>query len=107
MGWIFSYLSFAIPVDRLHETETIIAFHNPDPLYSTHILLVPKRKYRTLLDIPADDVEFMRDLFMVVQSLVKDLGLRDSGYRLIVNGGDAQHVMHLHFHLISDVSLEK
>ncbi len=107
MGWIFSYLSFAIPVDRLHETETLLAFHHPDPSYSTHILLVPKRKYRSLLDIPSDDIEFMRDLFNVVQYLVTELGLEDGGYRLIVNGGDAQDIQHLHFHLVSDVSLDK
>ena len=75
--------------------------------YATHILLVPKRKYRSLLDIPSDDIEFMRDLFSVVQDLVTKLGLDESGYRLIVNGGNAQDIQHLHFHLISDVSLEK
>jgi histidine triad (HIT) family protein len=107
LGWIFSYLSFAIPADRLHETESIFAFHHPDPSYSAHILLVPKRKYRTLLDIPADDIEFMRDLFRAVQDLVNELGLEDGGYRLVVNGGDAQDIQHLHFHLISDVSLNK
>ena len=107
LGWVFSYLSFAIPADRLHETEALLAFHHPDPSYATHILLVPKRKYRSLLDIPSDDIEFMRDLFSVVQDLVTKLGLDESGYRLIVNGGNAQDIQHLHFHLISDVSLEK
>ena len=28
--------------------------------------------------------------------------LESKGYRLIVNGGNAQEVDHLHFHLISD-----
>ena len=107
LGWVFSYFSFAIPADRLDETETLIAFHHPDPSYTTHILLVPKRKYRSLLDIPSDDIEFMRDLFSVVRDLVTELGLENGGYRLIVNGGDTQDIQHLHFHLISDVSLDK
>jgi histidine triad (HIT) family protein len=107
LGWVFSYLSFAIPADKLNETETIIAFHHPDPAYTTHILLVPKRKYRSLLDIPGDDTEFMKDLFLVVQGLVRELELEEGGYRLVVNGGEAQDVQHLHFHLISDVSLDK
>jgi histidine triad (HIT) family protein len=107
LGWVFSYLSFVIPTDRLHETDSIVAFHHPDPSYTTHILLVPKRKYRSLLDIPADDTEFMTDLIRIVQDLVNELRLDDGGYRLVVNGGDAQDIQHLHFHLISDVSLDK
>ena len=107
LGWIFSNLSFALPVDRLAETETLIAFHHPDPSYTTHILLVPKRKYRSLMDLPSADVDFMRDLFDTVKTLVQEFGLKYRGYRLIVNGGDAQDIPQLHFHLISDVSLEK
>lgn len=107
LGWIFSNLSFALPIDRLSETETLIAFHHPDPSYTTHILLVPKRKYRSLLDIPSDDIDFMRDLFNTVKTLVQESGLENHGYRLVVNGGDVQDISQLHFHLISDVSLEK
>ena len=107
LGWIFSNLSFVLPVDRLAETETLIAFHHPDPSYTTHILLVPKRKYKSVLEIPSDDIDFMRDLFDTVKKLVHISGLEELGYRLVVNGGDAQDIPQLHFHLISDVSLEK
>lgn len=107
MGWIFSNLSFVLPVNRLAETETLIAFHHPDPSYTTHILLVPKRKYKSVLEIPSDDIDFMIDLFDTVKKLVHISGLEELGYRLVVNGGDAQDIPQLHFHLISDVSLEK
>jgi histidine triad (HIT) family protein len=107
LGWVFSNLSFVLPVDRLAETETLIAFHHPDPSYTTHILLVPKRKYKSVLEIPSDDIDFMRDLFDTVKKLVHISGLEELGYRLVVNGGDAQDIPQLHFHLISDVSLEK
>lgn len=39
----FTYMSFAIPVERLHETLTLLAFYHPKPSYAVHILLVPKR----------------------------------------------------------------
>lgn len=107
LGWIFSNLSFVLPVNRLAETETLIAFHHPDPSYTTHILLVPKRKYKSVLEIPSDDIDFMIDLFDTVKKLVHISGLEELGYRLVVNGGDAQDIPQLHFHLISDVSLEK
>ncbi|MEZ4510613.1 MAG: hypothetical protein R3C62_01950 [Chloroflexota bacterium] len=36
-------MSFLIPVQRLRETATLLAFHHPKPSYPLHILLVPKR----------------------------------------------------------------
>jgi hypothetical protein len=30
IGWVFTYMSFAIPVNRLRETKTLIAFHPRD-----------------------------------------------------------------------------
>lgn len=95
-------MSFVIPGKRLRETETLIAFHHPQPSYPLHILLLPKRPYTTLLDLPATDTAFMHDLFQTVQSLITEFDLEEDGYRLINNGGPNQDVPHLHFHLISE-----
>ncbi len=100
----FAYFSFAIPGKPLVETDSLLAFHHPSPSYPTHILIVPKGKYRSLIDLPSEDQIFINDLFRVVKSLVIDLDMESKGYRLVVNGGHAQEVNHLHFHLISEVS---
>ena len=105
LGLLFSSFSFAIPVSKLRNTETLIAFFHPQPSYPTHILLVPKRNYRSLIDVSPDDVELMKDLIDVVSNLVEEFDLETAGYRLIVNGGEAQDVKLLHFHLISDGSI--
>ena len=104
IGWVFTHMSFVIPVKRLRETETLLAFHHPQPSYPLHILLVPKRPYPTLLDVPPDATDFLRDLVEVVQDLVREFGLESSGYRLVTNGGAYQDVQHLHFHLVSETS---
>jgi histidine triad (HIT) family protein len=101
VGWIFTYMSFVIPVKRLRETNTLMAFHHPQPSYRLHILLVPKRPYPTLLSLPTDDTTFLKELIETVQSLVLEFNLQNDGYRLITNGGIYQDVPHLHFHLIS------
>ena len=101
IGWIFAHMSFAIPVNRLYETETMLAFRHPKPGYPVHILLVPKKAIPALSDLKEEDNAFLRDVFQVVQSLVKDLDLGDKGYRLILNCGQYQEVPQLHFHLIS------
>lgn len=104
MGWAFAHMSFLIPVERLRETSTLLAFHHPKPSYPLHILIVPKRALSSLQALSASDADFMVDLFATTQSLVAEFDLTSDGkgYRLLVNGGAYQDVPHLHFHLISE-----
>jgi histidine triad (HIT) family protein len=99
IGWIFAHMSFAIPVKRLRETETMMAFHHPKPAYPFHVILVPKKQIPSLMDIDPNNSAFLRDLYSAVQGLVDEFNLK--AYRLIVNGGEYQDFPHLHFHLIS------
>ena len=102
IGWIFAHMSFAIPVKRLRETETLLAFHHPKPSYKFHVLLVPKKSVASLKEFDLKDSAFLIDLYSTVQSLVDEFHL--AAYRLIVNGGEYQDFPQLHFHLISDIS---
>jgi histidine triad (HIT) family protein len=104
--WVFAHMSFLIPVQRLRETETLIAFHHPQPSYPFHVLLVAKHGYTSLLDVPPQATDFLCDLIETVQSLVREFQLESGGYRLIANGGSYQDVPQLHFHLIADVHTE-
>ena len=94
-------MSFAIPIKRLRETETLLAFYHPKPSYQFHVLLLPKSAVTSLQEFDPKDSVFLADLYSTVQSLVDEFHL--SAYRLIVNGGDYQDFPQLHFHLISDV----
>jgi histidine triad (HIT) family protein len=102
LGWVFSRMSFAIPLRRLRETSSLLAFQHPSPAYPVHVLIVPKRAYASLMELSAQDERFLTDLVETVQSLVRELGLESRGYRLVVNGGEYQDVPQLHFHLISE-----
>ena len=93
-------MSFAIPVKRLRETETMLAFYHPKPSYKFHVLLVPKRSVASLKEFDSKDSVFLVDLYAAVQSLVDEFQL--TAYRLIVNGGEYQDFPQLHFHLVSD-----
>jgi len=74
-------MSFALPVHRLRETRTLIAFYHPRPSNPVHILLVPKKALPSLAALTPDDQEFLVDLFECVQSLVAELNLEPFGYR--------------------------
>jgi len=101
IGWIFAHMSFAIPVKRLRETETLLAFYHPKPAHQFHVLLVPKKSVTSLKEFDSRDSVFLTDLYSTVQSLVDEFQL--AAYRLIVNGGEYQDFPQLHFHLVSDV----
>lgn len=102
LQFLFTRMSFALPVKRLRETETLLAFHHPQPAYPFHILFLPKRGITNLTELdPVLDAPFLADLFTSVKSLVVEYDLERAGYRLIVNGGKFQDFPYLHFHLIS------
>ncbi len=89
-----------IPLERLRETDTLVAFYHPEPAHSFHVLVVPKKAVASLADLSPGDSAFLSDLVSTVQALVDQFKL--PAYRLIVNGGDYQDFPQLHFHLVSD-----
>jgi histidine triad (HIT) family protein len=99
-------MSFAIPVHRLRETATLIAFHHPQPNYPVHILLAPKRALASLAALTPADSDFRVDLFSAVQRLVVEFHLDKAGYRLSTNGGPYQAIPQLHFRLISETAAQ-
>ncbi len=106
MPLLFHYMSFALPLQTLRETATLLAFAHPAPAYRVHILIVPRRAPASLAALDGRDQAFLADLVQVVQSLVAELDLAPQGYRLIANGGAFQDFPVLHFHLVSGAPLD-
>lgn len=100
-GWSFAHLSAFIPVDKLYETEWVVAFRHPKPSYPTHILIVPKRQIQSLLALAEADLPVLGEVVKAAQHLARTLALEERGFRLIVNGGAYQDVMQIHWHLVS------
>ena len=100
IGLIFARMSSVLPLDRFRETDTLVAFRHPKPVYPFHVLIVPKKAVQTLADLDPNDFAFLADLISTVQSLVNEFHL--PAYRLMVNGGEYQDFPQLHFHLVSD-----
>ena len=103
LAWVLKNMSFALPVERLIETSSLLAFFHPTPAYPLHILLVPKRPIFSLSELdPQADGDFLVDVYATTQKLVSQFNLGEGGYRLIVNGGKYQDFPYLHFHLVAD-----
>ncbi len=103
LNWIITDMSFALPVEKLCETSSLLAFYHPTPAYRIHILLVPKKLVPSLLEFDAmAENQFLLDLYASVKKLVEQFHLAEQGYRLVVNGGKYQDFPGLHFHLIAE-----
>lgn len=100
--YILTKMPFLVPSERLYETETLVAFYHPQPVYRMHILLLPKFPIAGLAELStAEHQIFTHDLFIAVKELVERFNLEDEGYRLVMNGGKYQEIPQLHFHLVS------
>jgi histidine triad (HIT) family protein len=92
-------LNGRIEVDRIRETETVLAYHHTRPFWETHIVVIPKRHISSLL---ADDVnDILLELFAVIREIAADVVKKKGAARVLTNLGDYQESKHLHFHVYS------
>ena len=91
-----------IPSEFVYEDDLVVAFKDLNPVAPTHILIVPKEHKVNLNDYTQDDEQLLGHVLVVAAHIAKELGLDQTGYRVITNAGpDAgQSVMHTHFHLL-------
>lgn len=91
-----------IPAKIAHEDEQCIAIHDINPQAPVHVLVIPKRLIARVGEAKADDAATLGNLLLTAAALARQLGLADSGYRLIINNGrdGGETVPHLHVHLL-------
>jgi histidine triad (HIT) family protein len=90
-----------IPAEIVYEDEATVVFPDINPKARVHFLVVPRTHIASFLDLNDNQFTELTNLAKVVQILIKKEKL-ESGYQLLFNGGRAQHVPHLHWHLLGD-----
>ena len=92
-----------IPADIVYEDEEILAFKDIQPAAPIHILVIPKKHITSLAHMEKEDEILVGKIYGVINKIAEEKGVKETGYRVIVNcGKDAgQEVMHLHFHLLA------
>lgn len=92
-----------IPSDRVYEDEEFIAVRDIAPMAKVHVLVIPRGEAPVSpAAIEDGDAEWLGRMVVVARKVAADLGLAESGYRLVFNSGrDAhQEVRHLHLHIL-------
>jgi len=93
-----------IPALRVHEDDAAIAFVDINPLAPGHTLLIPRKHYRDITSISADELAVVTAVLpKLAKAVLNATGA--AGLNLLQNTGAAsgQAVFHLHFHLIPRV----
>ncbi|GAA1223800.1 histidine triad nucleotide-binding protein [Prauserella halophila] len=96
-----------IPADIVEETTTTLAFRDISPQAATHVLVVPKTRYRDVGELAAADPALLADVIATAHRVADLDGLVESGYRVVFNtGADAgQTVFHVHAHVLGGEQL--
>ena len=103
MPGIFSkIIAREIPADIVFQDDRVTAFKDIHPIAPVHILIIPNKEIPTADDVTEADEAVLGHMFLVAKQIARDLGISESGYRLLINckedGG--QEVFHLHMHLL-------
>ena len=92
-----------IPSTKVYEDEDILAFEDINPAAPIHTLVIPKKHITSLAHMEKEDEEIIGKIYGVINKIAEEKGVKEKGYRVIVNCGKdgRQEVMHLHFHLLA------
>ena len=92
-------VSKEIPTKILVETESCIGFLDAFPLAKGHALVIPKRHYEKLQDLP---INVNTEVFSIVHSLISKVDSLTGATLVAVHNGkqSGQEIPHVHVHLI-------
>ena len=90
-----------IPVSKVYEDDTVLAFHDIDPQAPVHFLVIPKAHISSVSAVTEENCAAVGHIFRVIAELTQKLHL--DSYRVVSNIGEqaGQSVRHLHFHVLS------
>ncbi len=92
-------LNNKISVEKITETENVLAFYHTKPSWTFHVVIVPKKHVSNLVEL--ENMDLIKEIFEIASAIIIEKGLDNTNYKIITNGGDFQDSKHLHFHLVS------
>ena len=90
-----------IPRSCVYEDKEVMAIMDMRPINEGHILVIPKKHYENIYDIPEREVAALFKIVKKIAHAVKK-GVNAEGVTIVQNNGKAagQVVFHLHVHII-------
>ena len=91
-----------VSADIVYEDDLVLAFRDIKPHAPVHVLIVPKRPIPRLADAQPGDHQVLGHLLLKAAEVAAKLGIKETGYRLVINNGPnaGESVPHLHCHIL-------
>ena len=90
-----------IPCSKVFEDEKFFAFLDIGPVNRGHTLVIPKKHYKNLLDMPEDELKgYIETIQKVSKAIIKAVNADGISINMSNEPAAGQVVMHAHFHLI-------
>ncbi|HYM89133.1 MAG TPA: histidine triad nucleotide-binding protein [Nitrospiraceae bacterium] len=95
-------VSRTIPAALVYEDEVVIAFDDINPQAPTHTLVIPRKHVASMAELQDSDAGLLARLMSAGNTIAKQKGIADAGYRFVINTGvhGGQSVFHLHLHVL-------
>ena len=97
-------VSGQIPANFVYQDDEIAVFPDIKPSADIHLIFIPKKHVVDLVDASDEVVVRIKNKIL---DKVRELDLVNKGYRVVVNGGAAKAINHLHFHLLGNIKAER
>lgn len=97
-----------LPCNCVYEDDFVLSIYDINPIAKTHVLVIVKGEYIDFDDFVSNaSSDAINGYFNGINKTLDTLGIKDSGYRLIMNTGKngSQEVMHLHAHILGGENL--
>jgi histidine triad (HIT) family protein len=96
-----------IPAQIVYEDDQVLALRDIKPHAPVHVLIIPKKPIPRIAEAKAEDEKLLGHLMLKAAEIAATLGLKSTGYRLVINNGpDAgESVPHLHCHILGGRAL--
>jgi histidine triad (HIT) family protein len=91
------------PSEFVYQDDQVVAIKDVNPQAPVHILLIPREhNLESLNDASGLDGSMLGHLLYTAAKVANQMDIAESGYRVVINTGDAagQSVAHLHVHIL-------
>lgn len=96
-----------IPSTIRYEDDEFIVIDDIHPIAPIHVLVIPKKPYKTLEEISRNDIETQAKLLQMSRKAAEVTGILDN-YKIFMNVGEkVQQILHLHIHVYGGWDLKK
>jgi histidine triad (HIT) family protein len=91
-----------VPSSQVAESAHAYAFRDINPHAPVHVLVVPRAHVTSADDLSGTDAALVGEMILLAQEVADIEGIRESGYRLVLNVGEhaRMSVPHLHLHVL-------